>query len=365
MPLRAIKRRSIEAGISLLNRFFRVVHLGLKDLFASSAKTAASSVTLANLKIVIRTTVPNHSERDGWGDFHFAMALRDAFFELGVYAQVDTNEDVLAGDSLPWDAVIDLRGRYGYPVDRKRIHLCWIISHPESLNVDALNAYDHVFIASRMMAEAWDKQSTVTVESMSQATDIRRFKPAPPQAKRTYARNPILYVGNSRKVFRTMPRWCVEQGLPVSLYGANWDGMIPSSMIAGEYIPNESLNVAYSECSILLNDHWDSMRDYGFLSNRFYDAGACGTFVISDRVVGLDEEFPESIVQVTSAEELSDKVSYFLAHEDERVRLAASIQSTILNRDTFIHRATTFLKTIERLMAERSSRFHFSNTNTL
>ena len=42
------------------------------------------------------------------------------------------------------------------------------------------------------------------------------------------------------------------------------------------------LNRYYSSAKIVLNDHWPDMRAHGFLSNRLYDALACGAFVISD-----------------------------------------------------------------------------------
>ena len=41
----------------------------------------------------------------------------------------------------------------------------------------------------------------------------------------------------------------------------------------------------------MLADHWDDMREHGFISNRIYDALACGAVVVSDDVAGLDGRF--------------------------------------------------------------------------
>jgi spore maturation protein CgeB len=42
---------------------------------------------------------------------------------------------------------------------------------------------------------------------------------------------------------------------------------------------------------VVLNDHWDDMREQGFYSNRLFDAAACGARIVSDHLDGLEELF--------------------------------------------------------------------------
>ena len=63
----------------------------------------------------------------------------------------------------------------------------------------------------------------------------------------------------------------------------------------GEVIPNAELARYYGAADIVLNDHWDDMLAEGFISNRIYDALACGAFVISDPIVGIEAEFDGAV----------------------------------------------------------------------
>ena len=62
--------------------------------------------------------------------------------------------------------------------------------------------------------------------------------------------------------------------------------LVDPRFVKGEGIPNHELARYYSSAAIVLNDHWDDMRAEGFISNRLYDALACGAFVISDHLDG-------------------------------------------------------------------------------
>ena len=76
------------------------------------------------------------------------------------------------------------------------------------------------------------------------------------------------------------------------MYGNGWDKHgLDARHLRGGYIPNEDLRRFYSSASIVLNDTWEDMRAAGFISNRIYDALACGAFVLSDDVAGLADEF--------------------------------------------------------------------------
>ena len=68
--------------------------------------------------------------------------------------------------------------------------------------------------------------------------------------------------------------------------------------------PNDELRKVYSSAKIVLCDHWDDMREHGFISNRIYDALACGATIVSDDVAGLATRFPGQVHTYVSANEL-------------------------------------------------------------
>ena len=57
---------------------------------------------------------------------------------------------------------------------------------------------------------------------------------------------------------------------------------------------------------MVLNDHWPDMRTAGFVSNRLFDAVACGARVITDDLAGIEELFPGSVRRFGSPSELAE-----------------------------------------------------------
>ena len=101
----------------------------------------------------------------------------------------------------------------------------------------------------------------------------------------------------------------VELGLPLSVYGSDWEGLIPQHLIKGRFIANDQLGASYASAALVLNDHWDDMRREGFLSNRLFDAVASGARVISDDVDGLHGLFGSSVQVAEDASALQRLVS--------------------------------------------------------
>src|SRR4029450_6877770 len=100
--------------------------------------------------------------------------------------------------------------------------------------------------------------------------------------------DPVLFVGNSRRVLRPVVRDALAAGLPLAVYGDLWSGLGPEGVVRGRWGPNDQLAAAYRSAGVVLNDHHNDMRAEGFVSNRLFDAGASGARVITDPVPGRD-----------------------------------------------------------------------------
>jgi spore maturation protein CgeB len=121
-----------------------------------------------------------------------------------------------------------------------------------------------------------------------QCTDPARFQPG---AAVPGNGDPVLFVGNSRNVFRPVVRDLLAAGVEVAIYGDKWDRFLGPGKVRGRFVPNERLAAAYASAGVVLNDHWDDMRTEGFYSNRLFDAAACGARIVSDHIDGLEDLF--------------------------------------------------------------------------
>lgn len=244
--------------------------------------------------------------------------------------------------------VLVLRGLSHYRPKPNKINLIWLISHPDKVDVEELKLYDHVFIASYNYTRKMMPPLGAKVTALLQCTDQDLFG----QVKDVDLTRDLLFVGNSRGVDRWIPRICVDRNLPIEVYGADWDGRLPASVVKGQHIENEQLSLFYRSAKIVLNDHWPSMADNGFISNRIFDAGLIGTLVISDYFEGASI-FGGGVVTCKNADEVEDAILYYLGNESERQKKVEQLQSSVRLMHTFDHRAKTIMRVISSLVARR------------
>ena len=235
-------------------------------------------------RIAIKVPVPKKKEANEWGDYHFALALKRAFVKLGHSVRIDLLPDWDTPLGLGDDVAIVLRGLSSYKPRPGHINLMWNISHPDKIGHEEYDLYDHIFVASRQYADRLRESIDTPVTALLQCTDTNIFYPEMVDEVPEYD---VLFVGNSRKQYRRIVKDAIESGLPVNIYGTLWEKIVPGEYIKGTYIKNSELRLYYSKCGVLLNDHWPSMGDNGFISNRLFDAGACGACVVSDDAAGI------------------------------------------------------------------------------
>jgi O-antigen biosynthesis protein len=119
--------------------------------------------------------------------------------------------------------------------------------------------------------------------------------------------------------------------------------------VRGEWIDNDELRRYYSAADIVLADHWEDMRDEGFIANRVFDALASGAFVVSDRVRDMDHVLDGGVATFGDPGEVPPLVERYLADPDARRELAARGRAAVLARHTFDHRAAAIIAEIDRL----------------
>jgi glycosyltransferase involved in cell wall biosynthesis len=199
--------------------------------------------------------------------------------------------------------VIALRGLSQYQPRPHQINLLWLISHPDRVSDEELEAYDHVFVASRPHAERLAARLATPTSALLQCTDAERF--APPEAAAARVSRGVVLVGNSRNHFRQIVRDCLEADIDFKVVGTRWEKILDADRILAQHVPNRELPAFYASCELVLNDHWETMREHGFISNRLFDAAACGAQIVSDRVEGIEEIFGDALATYDSPQELA------------------------------------------------------------
>lgn len=282
-----------------------------------------------------------------WGDTYLAWDLADAFGKMGWPARVHYR-DGWAGPAVGRsDVVIDLLGLAAPTHVAGRHRILWLISHPERADNTILARYDLVYVASDTFADILRDRLDMPVRPLHQATDAARFTPSSDTPSRD-----LIFVANWRPGRRVL-----EDLLPIErdllVFGRGWtpDRLDPR-FFGGEHIPNDELSRWYGSSAIVLNDHWASMRREGFISNRIYDAAATGALVISDDVVGLDDEFDGGVVGYRDRDHLRRVIDQYLADPALRRITGERARAAVLARHTFDHRVLAIAADIAALASD-------------
>ena len=290
--------------------------------------------------IAIKIPCPTWEGSYSWGDYHMAVLLKKQFENQGYYVLLQILPEWDNDEGLECDVALVLRGLSRYNPKSHQINLMWNISHPDKVTLEEYEEYDKVFIASELWAEKISKQVSVPVETMLQCTDPDRFYEPTEEEKERYKQQ-LLFVGNSRDIYRKVLKDLIPTEYDLAVYGKNWKKLIPKQYIKADHISNNELYKHYGSAEILLNDHWDDMREKGFVSNRIFDGLACGAFILTDKVEAMGglEEFLHTY---KTKEDLEQSIEYCLANSVDCRRKAKKGMAFILENHTFKERVEQF-----------------------
>lgn len=285
---------------------------------------------------------PRGARGEQWGDTWFGRDLVAALQERGQQARLVHPGAATGAARDADDVVLVLRGLKPVvprPATTGRTRwLLWVISHPDAVTDDEVQSYDAIFAASAH----WTRAGAFTkpVVPLLQATNPQRFRPdaAPPDSGAA-----VLFVGSTRGQFRPVVRDALACGADLSVFGVGWQDLIPEQYYRGEFLANPDLPSAYAGAGVVLNDHWPDMAAQGFLSNRLFDAVACGARVVSDDAVGLAEIFGAGVRTYRTIEELRPLVSadYRGHFPDRRDRLESAAH--VAAEHSFLARADVLI----------------------
>ena len=299
----------------------------------------------APLAISIQICPQRWDGAERWGDTHFARALADELERRGHGTRIEVLAEWDAPARPPTDLTIHLRGLWPYAPRRTgdELNVLWNISHPDLVTDAECDTFDLVLTPSARHAEQLAARTSTPVHVLEQATDPTVFFP---EADPAHERE-LVFVGNSRGIFRPILRDLIPTNRDLAVWGQGWSGRLPDGLLAGQHLRNDEVRRAYSSAAIVLNDHWDDMREQGIVSNRVFDALACGALVVSDHLPEIAQRFGDAVVTYATPEDLRAQIDRLLADPAQRAERAARGRELVLAQHTFRHRVDALLDALK------------------
>ena len=343
-----LDRRTVRLTVSVLRRVDRLRSLlptaGSRrpDPDGGSRSAGTNRSPGAGLRIEIVVAVPTRRAAPRWGDWHlaeaFARALRARGHTVAVRRFAERLDDTV-------DVQVVLRGTTPVPRRGAGVQILWVISHPESVTDEECDDADLVLVASSPFAAHLRTRTTTPVEVFHQATDHHRFRPHEPVAEHAH---PVTAVAANRHGSRPSVRYAVDTGLRPAIYGGGWEGVVPDGLIVSAHVSNETLPLVYASAGVLLNDHWDTMKAWGFVSNRIFDGLACATPIVSDRLPEIADLFGDAVVCFDGPTDLRAAVQALLDDPAAARARAEEGRRIVVAHHTFEVRARELAAVLER-----------------
>jgi glycosyltransferase involved in cell wall biosynthesis len=278
---------------------------------------------------------------DRWGDVPYAADLAEALTARGQEVVVDRAAALARPTNHLDDVVVVIRGLHRCDPQPGKTNILWAISRPDLITKEELLGFDIIFGASRIWCEYVRNEWGIEAHYLPQATNPRRFHPT--AGARDSTRYDLTFVGGPRKpIGRKIVADCIDLGQIVSVWGPRWEQFIPGEMVVADFIHNDELAALYNSSSIVLNDHFEDMANWGFANNRLYDAVASGARVVSDDVDGIDEIFKGAVRTYTSTQQLAEILADPSGFPDDSEM--AAISQMIRDEHNFDKRAETLLE---------------------
>ena len=330
-----------------------------RDIVQLKNKLQNKELIAQNLKLTIALKIPApFQKKDEWGDYHYALAMKSAFEKQGHCVRIDFLEDWYKYDNHLTKIVIVLRGLSKYKPEKGQINILWNISHPDKVTYQEYEDYDIVYLASYSYTNLLKNiLPNKNIKPLLQATEPHIL------ANNLVKKDKIIFIGNSRKTYRPLVHWVIELGYDVEVYGNHWEGFIAPKYIKGKYIENSKIKDLYATYKIVLNDHWESMKDFGLVSNRIFDVLSVNGNLISDYVDSAKYIFGDSINMVKSREELSRLL------QGGAGNLSNSVSDDVLKYHTFDARINNIIHDIHSFVKIKTDKvvkpLPFENTKKI
>jgi spore maturation protein CgeB len=246
---------------------------------------------------------------------------------------------------------------YGVPVEVwKAIHasgirlIGWWGDDPTRKGklTESMQYFDKIFLVD----ESWIKnvrEFNPHIYFLPNAGSEKNFYPIPTIEKKY----DVSFIGDSfggakdGKYRAELVEYLAKNKIKVALFGdTKWKVFFHSfpllkNIFKGPIDSPHALNELYNQSKIVLNIHHSQL--HSGTNQKTFEVALAGGFQIADYIENIKNEFGDTVALFRSKEELLERVTYFLSHEEERATLAKESREIALKNDTYQKRIEILL----------------------
>jgi hypothetical protein len=248
-----------------------------------------------------------------WGDYLLARNLKYELEQLGCRTLINCEYPFELLHEC--DITIDMGGYNKFPaspINRSRsgknssggLRILWFYSHPDEWlsDLSQFRPYDVIMVASlpmiqklRTMEELTDYKIVYLPQVFvhSTSTPLENSQSQQQQQQQRYEKHKykFSFIGNSRNIYRPAVKYVLQAGVKLNIWGRGWHDLIPfeyQKRVKLRWVNNERLGQILRDSYVILNDHWEDMRQEGFVSMKTFEFMANRVFFVTDKVCGLE-----------------------------------------------------------------------------
>lgn len=208
------------------------------------------------------------------------------------------------------------------------------------LDVPWLDGFDAIWAASAKARDAFAGRTSVPVTVLRIATNARRFLAAVPDEA---LRSDYCFTGSFFRAPRDIVGWLDPEALPYrfALFGHNWGQVRWLAPYWKGPLPYEAMPAVYASTRVVIDDCNQTVKRWGSVNSRVFDALAAGALVLTNGQQGAFEAFDGLLPVYGSAEELRALLERYLGDEPARLALVAELRRRVLEEHSYDIRART------------------------
>lgn len=293
-------------------------------------------------RVCVLNPAPEKDESH-WGDTFLAGEFSSLLQDHDFVSRVLPKEHWNSAGRLEAEVVVVLHGREKAEIHPGQLNIIWIISNPDRLDADYVNAFDEVWVASqrgkKLLHESFGIQAKVIIPGASKVFDTRTAKLDFEGRKK----EPLI-IGNSLGRVRPSVLALTRAGIRVEVIGEGWEEFIPRAQILGKSISRIDAGKQYCSRRVVISDTREPMRDWGMFPPRVWEAARAGAVPISDVVQELGARV-DKVPQWKTVEDLLSLVNKYSLEQASWAEKIANLSGSTMK--------TTHLEHAAKLAAER------------
>ncbi len=229
------------------------------------------------------------------------------------------------------------------------LRIAWARNWFESwLTLPWLEEFDIVWTASNKSVDAFRQITSKHVELVRIATSEKRFSEAVEDEE---FRTDYCFTGSFFKAPRDILSVLQPRALryQFGLFGHNWNDISWLKPYWRGPLPYPEVPKVYASTKLVVDDCNHTVKNWGSVNSRVFDALAAGALVVSNGQLGSDEVFDGLLPTYKTREDLTSSLAHFLSNEGARCELVSKLRSIVLSEHTYRHRAHQIGVSLDKL----------------